>query len=89
MRPDFRLAAGRATLPQAKRRTLKMFMTRPLAEGILALDFPEADAARICVLNLKANDGALTADEEPELEAYVNVCDLLAYWHSRARQTLQ
>jgi len=64
-------------------------MTRPLAESILELDFPEADAARVSDLNAEANEGTLTADEEAELEAYVNVSDLLAYWHSKARQTRQ
>jgi len=63
-------------------------MTRPLAESILALDFPEADAARISELNAKANEGTLTDEEEAELEAYINVSDLLAYSHSKARQTL-
>ena len=63
-------------------------MTTPLAESILALDFPEADAARIKELNARANEGRLTADEEAELEAYVNISDLLAYWQSKARQTL-
>jgi hypothetical protein len=64
-------------------------MTQPLAESILALDFPEADAARISELNVKANEGTLTVEEEAEFEAYVNVSDLLTYWYSRARQTLQ
>lgn len=64
-------------------------MTVPLAEGILALDFPEADAARADELNAKANDGSLTEDERAELEAYANVGDLLAYWQSKARQLLQ
>ena len=64
-------------------------MTRPLAESILALDFPEGDAARIDALNAKANEGTLTDEEEAELEAYVNIGDLLAYWQSKARQTLQ
>lgn len=63
-------------------------MARPLAESILALDFPEGDAARIEALNAKANDGTLTGDEEAELEAYVNIGDLLAYWQSKARQHL-
>ena len=31
----------------------------------------------------------LTGEEEAELEAYVNINDLLAYWQSKARQTLQ
>jgi hypothetical protein len=63
-------------------------MTPALAEGILALDFPEEDAVRIGRLNMLANDGQLTDDEQAELEAYVNVSDLLAYWQSKARQTL-
>jgi hypothetical protein len=64
-------------------------MTRPLAETILSLDFPEADGARAEELNAKANDGALTEDERAELEAYANIGDLLAYWQSKARQVLQ
>jgi uncharacterized protein YnzC (UPF0291/DUF896 family) len=64
-------------------------MTRPLAESILALDFPEEDFARIDELNRKANEGTLTDEEEAELEAYVNISELLAYWQSKARQTLQ
>lgn len=64
-------------------------MTKPLAESILALKFPESDAARAHELNDKANEGALTEDERDELEAYVNVSDLLAYWQSKARQVLQ
>ena len=64
-------------------------MTPALAESILALDFPEADAARIEELNVRANEGELTDEEEAELEAYVNVNDLLAYWQSKARQILQ
>ena len=64
-------------------------MTRPLAESILALDFPEADSARIDALNAKANEGTLTDEEEAELEAYININDLLAYWQSKARQILQ
>jgi hypothetical protein len=64
-------------------------MTKPLAEGILALDFPEEDAVRIDELSAKANEGTLTEEEEAVLEAYVNIGDLLAYWQSRARRTLQ
>ena len=64
-------------------------LARPLAESILALDFPAADAARINELNAKANEGILTSDEEAELEAYVDIGDLLAYLQSKARQTLQ
>jgi hypothetical protein len=64
-------------------------MTKPLAESILALGFPDADATRIDELNTKANEGLLTEEETAELEAYVNIGDLLAYWQSKARQVLQ
>ena len=64
-------------------------MTRALAESILTLDFPEGDAARIEELSVRANEGMLTAEEEGEMEAYIDINDLLAYWQSKARQTLQ
>ena len=64
-------------------------MTAALAEGILALDFPEDDAARIEELNIRANEGHLTGEEQAELEAYINVSDLLAYWQSKARQAVK
>jgi len=64
-------------------------MTRPLAESIMELDFPEGEAARIDELNAKANESTLTDDERAELEAYINISDLLAYWQSKARQALR
>jgi hypothetical protein len=64
-------------------------MTPALAESILAFDFPDRDAARIEELNVKANEGQLTGEEEAELEAYLNINDLLGYGQSKARQTLQ
>jgi len=64
-------------------------LTPALAESILALDFPEEDAARITELNIRANEGRVTEDEEAELETYINISDLLAYWQSKARQAVQ
>ena len=64
-------------------------MTPALAESILNLDFPDSEAARIEELNTKANEGMLTPEETSELEAYVNIADLLAYWQSEARQVLR
>jgi hypothetical protein len=61
-------------------------MSPALAEGILALDFPDEDAARIGQMNVRANEGRLTEDEKSELEAYINIGDLLAYWQSKARR---
>ena len=40
-------------------------------------------------LNVRANEGQLTEDEEAYLEAYVNVSDLLAYGQSKAREAVQ
>ena len=62
-------------------------MTPALAESILALDFPEEDAVKIEELSILANEGQLTEDQAAELEAYINVSDLLAYWQSKARQS--
>lgn len=64
-------------------------LTPVLAEGILALDFPEKDAVRIEELNIRANEGNLTDEEAAELQAYINIGDLLAYWQSKARQSQQ
>jgi hypothetical protein len=64
-------------------------MAQALAERILEMNFPESDAARAEELSEKANEGSLSADEEAELEAFVNVGDLLAAWQSKARQSLR
>ena len=64
-------------------------MTPSLAERILEMDFPEADAVRVEELNEKANEGLLSVDEESELEAYIDVANLLAVWQSKARQSLR
>lgn len=61
-------------------------LSQPLAEGILALDFPPDDAARMDELGQRANDGRLTQEEAIELETYVNISDLLAFWQAKARQ---
>jgi hypothetical protein len=38
---------------------------------------------------MRANEGQLTDDEQAELEAYINIGDLLAYWQSKALQALR
>ena len=63
-------------------------MSTALADSILTLDFSKDDFARIEVLNRQANDGTLSDEESAELEAYVSIGDLLAYWQSKARQTI-
>jgi hypothetical protein len=37
-------------------------------------------------LGQRANDGRLTQEEAIELETYVNISDLLAFWQAKARQ---
>ena len=63
-------------------------MSTVLADSILTLDFSEDDFARIEILSDKANDGTLSDEESGELEAYVNIGDLLAYGQSKARQAI-
>ncbi len=64
-------------------------VSKPLAESLLCLHFPESDAVRAAELNEKANEGLLTDAEREELQVYANVADLLAYWQLKARQSLQ
>jgi hypothetical protein len=64
-------------------------MSPALAESILSLDFPESAKTRTAELNTKANEGTLTPEESAELEAYIDINDLLAYWQSEARQQLR
>lgn len=37
----------------------------------------------------KSNEGALTSDEDGELDGYVNVANVLSVMHSRARVALR
>jgi len=60
-----------------------------LAQYILKLDFPQSDHRRIDELSSKAQDGALTPEEESELEGYLHVNDFLAIVQSKARLSLQ
>jgi hypothetical protein len=60
-------------------------LTKPLAEAILNIDFSAGQSGRIRDLNGKANEGTLSDEETSELEAYLQVGDLLAYWQSDAR----
>ena len=63
-------------------------MSPELARHVLARRFSEEDAARMHSLAEKNREGALSAAEREELDAYVKVGDLLAILQSRARKTL-
>ncbi len=64
-------------------------LSQPLAESILAMDLPPDDARRMDELSQRANEGVLTQEETMELETYVNVSDLLAYWQAKARRAIR
>jgi hypothetical protein len=59
------------------------------AAGILALSFSPKDKERMHTLAAKARAGALTPDEQAEVEAYSRVGSLLGVLKSRARRALK
>jgi hypothetical protein len=58
------------------------------AHYLLALDFSEADHARMRELVDKSTEGALVPDEKAELDGYVNIANVLSVMHSEARVAL-
>ena len=59
------------------------------AHSILALAFTSEDTNRMNQLAEKARQGALTEQEEVEMEEYKRAADLLALMHSKARLSLK
>jgi hypothetical protein len=55
----------------------------------LRLRLSEADAERVRELSSKANAGTLTADEDRELEQYLNVGRTLEFLKAKARLSLR
>jgi hypothetical protein len=64
-------------------------LTPAAAEGILALGFDQADKDRMHALAAKAREGALTPEEQAEVEAYSRVGSLLGILQSKARRVLK
>ena len=64
-------------------------LSREASEALLKLDFDKTDHARMAMLSLKAQEGALSAAERAELERYSNVDYLLAFPQSKARTSLK
>ena len=52
-------------------------LSREAAQWILQIRFPENDLARVQALKEKAMEGTLTAEEDQELEHYLQVGRLL------------
>ncbi len=59
------------------------------ARSLLRLHFDQPDLDRIHALAVKAQDGALSEDEQAELENYRRVGRLLDLMHPKTRLTLQ
>jgi hypothetical protein len=58
------------------------------ARYLMAIDFGDADHARMQELMEKSNEGRLTSEETAELDGYVNIANVLSVMHSRARLAL-
>ena len=64
-------------------------LSRELARYILTLGFDEEDQARMRELAEKNQEGALSPEEQEELQNYVKAGHLLALLHSKARKSLK
>lgn len=64
-------------------------MTRTMARQVLKVEFSAAEEARIHELMEKNRNGILPADEQQELDTYVQVWAVLSTLHSRARLLLK
>ena len=64
-------------------------LTRQTAKMLLMLDFPPEDRERMNHLAAKAGDGALTDDEQGEIDAYERVGHILSLLKSKARVWLR
>jgi hypothetical protein len=74
---------GRLVVPDAPS------LSPAAAEGLLALGFDQADKDRMHALAAKARAGALTREEQAEVEAYSRVGSLIGILHSQARRALK
>ena len=71
------IAPAEGTLPSA------------LATYLLTLDFVEADQKRYEALSEKAQAGTLTADEERELDRYLDVDAMISLLRLKAKRSLK
>jgi hypothetical protein len=58
------------------------------AEAILQIRFGETDESRLQELAEKSNLGTLTTAEADEYDAYIVAGDLLSFWKTKARISL-
>jgi hypothetical protein len=64
-------------------------LSRSAAEYLLSIRFGEPDVARMNELSEAARGGKLTAEEQAELDSYIQVSNLLAIVQSKGRRALQ
>jgi hypothetical protein len=59
------------------------------AREILAINFTDADKARMHELAQRNGEGKLSASEKEELDAFILAADVLALLHAKARRSLK
>jgi len=64
-------------------------LSRELAEEILRWDFTPEDQQRMADLSAKARLGALSSNEELEIDSYVRVGNVVNLLQAKARLTLK
>jgi hypothetical protein len=64
-------------------------MDSHVARYLLSLDFEPEDVDRMNLLAARAREGALSADEEAELDSYLHVGNLLTIMQSKSRVYLR
>ena len=64
-------------------------LTPAVAEFLVTIQYSGEDIARMNDLSGLAQQGALTADQQAELDSYIHVSNLLALMQSRARRMLE
>jgi hypothetical protein len=64
-------------------------LTPIVARAILQLEFSDDDQERMHELSQKAQDGALTAEEQFEIDNFERVGNMLAIWKSQSRKLLK
>lgn len=64
-------------------------MDSHVARYLLSLDFEPQDVDRMNLLAERAREGALSAEEEAELDSYLHVGNLLTIMQSKSRVYLR
>jgi hypothetical protein len=64
-------------------------LTLAVARAILQLEFSDDDQERMHELSQKAQEGALTPEEQFEIDNFERVGNLLAIWKSQSRKLLK